>query len=735
MADWLSSLLAGLGAGAESLGTSMTEREKRTAAAKQRAFELAMQQADKNAELGITDIAPVLPSEAAKTKLANTIERIGARGTPQSLDMLSEQLGLRPAVGGQVQKFTTPSPDFSIGGPTPDMSDAATNYEVSRTGASTFGSRPTSPRFDNFTDQTVLPAATPASGGGASASIAKMLQPEMAPPVSKAAAPVSAAEQDLIDYGNQVRANPKARQTLASVMKGKTPEEQAVYMADRLTAGKLPAARQVEFDKIKAMGPQAYLNDVEIRMTPDMGPPSSLAGSDTPPTAPPSDPSAAPMAPAAGPRTVSALGAPTMPRLRLGSIPDVQSQLPAPSMTTGGVDEGASTIMQYDPQHPELGPLRKRIDYKQGTDYLATQATTKANEERDAARQQATYEREAALDREKNARTLKDKAAAADDLARQSQVVLQAFGSKHPLAKKDYETMTQAEKNSLKPIADATVKIYEENSKISASAAARPEKSKSVWVMDPKDPTKTILVSEEDAIRQGFSRAPTGGGSGGTGGSGASGMSLSANARLLAGMNEAQRAKARMDAFEDDWLNKKVNPSLFNNVTANYAQLSPKDHPFASALGQAGTQLTKDSARWEQYKRDAALIARAEQLISSRGGSESSVAANTSLASAVPGAGYEESIKAARASREALFGEYGGIMQALSTNTALRDKLIEGLEAAKRNEDNFKYSDVGKEVEKYRQSAPAAPRTRLERAPTASSATSDPYQALVPRKP
>ena len=378
MADWLSSLLAGLGSGAESLGTSMSEREKRDAAAKQRNIELAMQQADKNAELGITDIAPRLPSEAALTKMSDTIGRIGALGKPQSMDMLSDQLGLRPAVGGQVQKFTTSSPDFSIGGLTPDMSDAASNYEVSRTGASTLGPRPTSPRFDNFTDQTVVPAATPASGGEASASIAKLLQPNMAPPAPRSAAPVSAAEQDLIDYGKQVQANPKARQTLASVMQGKTPEEQAVFMADRLTAGKLPAARQVEFDKLKAMGPKAYLNDVEIRMTPNMGPPSSLAGSDTPPAAPlaapPSAPSAASMAPAAGPRTVSALGAPTMPRTRLGSIPDVQSQLPAPSMTTGGLNEGESTVMQYDPLHPEAGLIRKRFNYQAGSDYAKKQA-------------------------------------------------------------------------------------------------------------------------------------------------------------------------------------------------------------------------------------------------------------------------------------------------------------------------------------------------------------------------
>jgi hypothetical protein len=430
--------------------------------------------------------------------------------------------------------------------------------------------------------------------------------------------------------------------------------------------------------------------------------------------------------------SVSAYGAPTMPRTKLGlaaQLPNVQTEINAPPMTTSAGDENLPRMSLIDPVTGQS--TRYKRDITQSLPYLSMQAQTKANEERNAAQQQAIYEREAALEREKNARTLKDKADAADELQRQSQVVLQTYQSTNPLAKMDYDRMTPAQQRSLKTIADAEVKMFEDNAKIRASAAARPEKSKSVWVMDPKDPTKTILVPEEEAIRQGFSRAPTGGGSGSTGGSLASGMSLSANARLLAGMNEAQRAKARMDAFEDDWLSKKVNPGLFNNVTANIAQLSPKEHPVMSAFGQAGTQLSLQGARWEQYKRDAALIARAEQLISSRGGSESSVAANTSLASAVPGAGYEESIKAARASREALFGEYGGIMQALSTNPALRDKLIEGLEAAKRNEDNFKYSDVGKEVEKYRQSAPAAPRTRLERAPTASSATSDPYQALV----
>jgi len=565
MADWLSSLLAGLGAGAESLGTSMSEREKRDAAAKQRNMELSNELSMKMAEYGLSpDVT--LPTAAAVKGIGNV-----QMPTPDPLTSFAKQISLGQGTG----KNMVASPRFDVfngtEAATGDMSDAATNADMSGEG-----------------------------------------------------------------------------------MRG----------------------------------------------------------------------------------PVSAYGAPKMPRTKLGmeaGVPDVQAQLGAPPMTTGAGDENLPRMSLIDPVTGQA--TRYKRDITQSLPYLQMQAQTKANEEREAARQQATYEREAALEREKNARTLRDKAAAADDAQRQSQIVLQTYGSKHPLAKQDYETMTPAEQRSLVTIAEAEKKMYEENAKIRAAAAARPEKSKSVWVMDPKDPTKTILVPEEEAIRQGFSRAPTGGGSGGTGGSGASGMSLSANARLLAGMNEAQRAKARMDAFENDWLDKKVNPGLFNNVTANYAQLSPKDHPFASALGQAGTQLTKDSARWEQYKRDAALIARAEQLISSRGGSESSVAANTSLASAVPGAGYEESIKAARTSREALFGEYGGIMQALSTNTALRDKLIEGLEAAKRNESNFNYSDIGKEVEKYRQSAPAAPRTRLERAPTASSATSDPYQALVPRKP
>lgn len=207
MADWLSSLLAGLGSGAESLGASMSEREKRDAAAKQRAFELAMQQADKNAELGITDIAPQLPTTAAVNGIGNL-----QMPTPDPLTSFAKQISLGQGTG----KNMVASPRFDVfngtEAATGDMSDAATNADM--------------------------------SGAG---------------------------------------------------MRG----------------------------------------------------------------------------------PVSAYGAPTMPRTKLGmeaGVPDVQAQLSAPPMTTGGVNEGESTVMQYDPLHPEAGLLRKRFNYQAGSDYAKKQA-------------------------------------------------------------------------------------------------------------------------------------------------------------------------------------------------------------------------------------------------------------------------------------------------------------------------------------------------------------------------
>ena len=596
MADWLSSLLAGLGAGAESLGTSMSEREKRDAAAKQRAFELKMQQNENNLKLGITDEAPFAYDDDTSRKFAESGQRLNAWKTP-SMDALSNQLQL----GYTPKDSARPPIDFGIGkrlpDPPPDMSDAATNYEVSGTGASTFGSRPASPRFDNFTDQTVLPAVTPASGGSASATIAKMLQPEMAPPVSKAAAPVSAAEQDLIDYGTQVRTNPKARQTLASVMKGKTPEEQAVYMADRVTAGKLPAARQVEFDKIKAMGPQAYLNDVEIRLTPDMGPPSSLAGSDTLPTAPPSDPSAAPMAPAAGPRTVSAPGAPTMPRTRLGdNIPDVQSQLDAVRRFARATPESASYIYQYDPEHPEAGLVRKRFNYQAGSDYAKKQAEENLPSN--------------LLERQVKQGQIDDRKA--QEQTRLAKAAANARTEKY-LQSNDYFQDVQAVTNSGSPAALARITANTAGSDHVEGVDKVIQSALNKRNIDPNSPAG---IAAQIAIAQGKAASGTKGAD-----SEYSKMPADRVLRVVQGVHNMAAVHPEMEKFEQD---AKANPALFTGVDQFLKEYNseirsgPVGFMHNLFKSQAITTLNKKNPALAQYIRNGLRYAQGENEYQSR---------------------------------------------------------------------------------------------------------------------
>lgn len=524
MADWVSSLLAGLGAGAESLGTSMTEREKRNAAAKQRNMELANELSMKMAEYGLSpDVT--LPTPAAVQGISNV-----KPPTPTSLTGLSNQLSM----GQDTSKPMAPSP-----------------------------------RFDVFNGT------------------------EAAPPID---------------------------------------------LADPLQ----------NFGKFKGLG----------------------------------------SAVSRGP--VSAYGAPTMPRTKLGlaaQVPDVQAEVNAPPMTTSAGDENLPRMSLINPITGES--TRYKRDITQSLPFLQMQATTKANEERDAVRQQATYEHEAALEREKNARTLKDKAAAADDLARQSQVVLRTFGSKDLLATKDYETMTQAEKNSLKTIADATVKMFEKESEQKTARENRTPVAKFAQFIDGEG--KPHYVTQETGAAAGWTLDRTGSGGGGAG------TAQSQTARLLAAVNEAQAAKNRMFAFEQKWLAGEVSPGTGNQIATSFAMTDAAKHPITQAFGETVAQFGgKANAEYLQYRRDAQLIARAEQLMSSRGGSEASVASNSLLARAIPGAGYKESIGAARQSREALFGKFGGVAQALTP--AQLKKLAEGLEASKRGDAEFDYASVGKDV-------------------------------------
>jgi hypothetical protein len=80
-------------------------------------------------------------------------------------------------------------------------------------------------------------------------------------------------------------------------------------------------------------------------------------------------------------------------------------------------------------------------------------------------------------------------------------------------------------------------------------------------------------------------------------------------------------------------------------------------------------------------------MARATQLMSSRGGSEAMVSAEQLLNRAVPNAaGLAGSVAAARKSRNAIFGATGGLMQALSPEQIA--KVEAGLAALEHGESN-----------------------------------------------
>jgi len=514
MADWVSSLLAGLGAGAESLGTSMTEREKRTAAANQRNMELSNEMAMKMAELGLSPDVN-LPTSAAVQGIGNL-----RMTTPDPITSFAKNL----SIGQDTGKSLAPSPRFDVfkglEAASGDMSDAATNADMSGAGV---------------------------------------------------------------------------------------------------------------------RGP------------------------------------------------VSAYGAPTMPRTKLGlaaQLPNVQAEVNAPPMTTGAGDENLPRMSLIDPVTGES--TRYKRDITQSLPYLSMQAQTKANEEREQVKQDAEGRRLAAAAETANARTLADKARAKQDKNRADFEYIRIVDRKNPSVQKEYNELTTAQQDSLEQIAD-TVK---ERDKIKTTADNKTPAAKFAQFVDGEG--KLHYVTQETGAAAGWTLAPTGGGGG-------AGTAQSQTARLLAAVNEAQAAKNRMFAFEEKWLAGNRTPGTGNQIATSFAMTDAAKHPITQALGETVAQFGgQANADYLQYRRDAQLIARAEQLMSSRGGSEASVASNSLLARAIPGAGYKESIRAARQSREALFGKFGGVAQALTP--AQLKKLADGLEASKRGDAEFDYASVGKDV-------------------------------------
>lgn len=150
-------------------------------------------------------------------------------------------------------------------------------------------------------------------------------------------------------------------------------------------------------------------------------------------------------------------------------------------------------------------------------------------------------------------------------------------------------------------------------------------------------------------------------------GKGPSATAQGVQARLLGAVSEARAAIPRMEAMEKKWLDHpETIPGMAGGALAKMAtRFSGEKSIHGIAAETAGEQFGDPEV--VQYMRDAALMARATQLMSSRGGSEAMVNSEQLLNRAVPRSeGLRQSVSAAQKSRNAIFGPVGGLMQALT---------------------------------------------------------------------
>lgn len=415
MADWVSSLLAGLGAGAEALGTSMTEREKRTAAAKQRNMELANELSMKMAEYGLSPDVN-LPTSAAVQGIGNL-----RMTTPDPITSFAKNL----SIGQDTGKTLAPSPRFDkFKRASDDMSDAATNYDLSGTG---------------------------------------ILRPAS-------------------DYG-----------------------------------------------------------------------------------------------------------APTMPRTKLGlaaQLPNVQAEVNAPPTTTGAGDENLPRMSLIDPVTGES--TRYKRDITQSLPYLQMQATTKANEERDAARQEAQGVREAAALALKNADTLREQARAKQEKNRSDYEYIRIVDGKNPIVQKAYNDLTSDQQNSLGQIAD-TVK---ERNKVQMT----PYQSGMLNIAQQRlTQTENKPAREENATQ------------------------LASRARVVAGIADMNTADAGMLPYETKLMNGTASIDGLNQITGRMANAFTHDDPFSQTLQSTALSiLDRVNPELARYLRQGLTFAEGESMISQR---------------------------------------------------------------------------------------------------------------------
>ena len=174
-----------------------------------------------------------------------------------------------------------------------------------------------------------------------------------------------------------------------------------------------------------------------------------------------------------------------------------------------------------------------------------------------------------------------------------------------------------------------------------------------------------------------------------------SGIGQSFQARLLAAVSEGRLADQRMDAFTSKRMKDgKLDVGAFDQMRANTAtNLAASKKPFDIFLqGMAESSANDNDPEYMQFMRDARLIARAEQLMAARGGSEAMSQENAFLARGGAHA-PKSTVEAASKTRKALFGKMGAVMQTLSDEQKV--KLAAGLEALMKDDPNFDYAGTG----------------------------------------
>lgn len=317
--------------------------------------------------------------------------------------------------------------------------------------------------------------------------------------------------------------------------------------------------------------------------------------------------------------------------------------------------------------------------------------TPQAMQERRAATQQASQDRrqqaQFAATTARDKATQEAKTLSGVKAARADYNSLKSMNAKHPLVQVPFDPENAANYgNALK---------FEEQKSLQASAY-HPPVSEGDWAPSgavDKVTGEPILFNKKSGARMTMAGAAP---KPGTGGGGGGGQGQNMQARLIGAVSEGRLADERMTKFEESHLKGgKLNVSAFDQIGGNLAtNLASSHSPTDIAIQGLAEGHMNDGGKsdYMQYQRDARLTARAEQLMSARGGSEAMANDNAFLARGGAHA-PEATVRAAQKSRRALFGKLGAVMQTLTPDQAA--KLAAGLEALAKDDASFDYAGTG----------------------------------------